>query len=39
MKVEEINPKIKLIKTKAYGLNNFDNFRRRVLLNWHFATN
>ena len=26
--VEGINPKIKLIKRKAYGLNNFDNFRR-----------
>jgi transposase len=37
--VEGINQKIKLIKRRAYGLNNFDNFRRRVLLNWHFATN
>jgi transposase len=37
--VEGINQKIKLIKRKAYGLNNFDNFRRRVLLNWHFVTN
>jgi len=35
--VEGINQKIKLIKRRAYGLNNFDNFRRRVLLNWHFA--
>ena len=26
--VKGINPKIKLIKRKAYGLNNFDNFRR-----------
>ncbi len=35
--VEGINQKIKLIKRRAYGLNNFDNFRRRVLLNWHFC--
>jgi transposase len=35
--VEGINQKIKLIKRKAYGLSNFDNFRRRVLLNWHFC--
>ncbi|MCC0179119.1 transposase [Waterburya agarophytonicola K14] len=35
--VEEINQKIKLIKRRAYGLTNFDNFRRRVLLNWHFC--
>lgn len=37
--VEGINQKIKLIKRRAYGLNNFANFRRRVLLNWHFSTN
>lgn len=35
--VEGINQKIKLIKRKAYGLNNFDNFRTRVLLNWYFC--
>jgi transposase len=35
--VEGINQKIKLIKRRGYGLNNFDNFRRRVLLNWHFC--
>ncbi len=29
--------KIKLIKRRGYGLTNFDNFRRRVLLNWHFC--
>ncbi len=23
-------------QTRGYGLTNFDNFRRRVLLNWHF---
>ena len=34
--VEGINQKIKLIKRRAYGLTNFDNFRRRVLLNWCF---
>lgn len=37
--VEGINQKIKLIKRRAYGLNNFANFRRRILLNWHFSTN
>lgn len=35
--VEGINQKIKLIKRRAYGLTNFGNFRRRVLLNWHFC--
>ena len=35
--VEGINQKIKLIKKRAYGLSNFNNFRRRVLLNWHFC--
>jgi transposase len=35
--VEGINQKIKLIKRRAYGLSNFHNFRRRVLLNWHFC--
>ncbi|MGB5772438.1 MAG: ISL3 family transposase [Crocosphaera sp.] len=35
--VEGINQKIKLIKRRGYGLNNFNNFRRRVLLNWHFC--
>ena len=34
--VEGINQKIKLIKRRAYGLTNFGNFRRRVLLSWHF---
>jgi transposase len=37
--VEGINQKIKLIKRRAYGLTNFDNFRRRVLLNWAFVSN
>ncbi len=35
--VEGINQKIKLIQRRGYGLTNFDNFRRRVLLNWHFC--
>lgn len=36
--VEGINQKIKLIKRRAFGLTNFDSFRRRVLLNWHFSS-
>ncbi|MBD0263924.1 MAG: ISL3 family transposase, partial [Tolypothrix sp. Co-bin9] len=35
--VEGINQKIKLIKRRAYGLTNFNSFRRRVLLNWYFC--
>ena len=35
--VEGINQKIKLIKRRAYGLTNFDKFRRRILLNWYFC--
>jgi transposase len=35
--VEGINQKIKLIKKRAFGLSNFNNFRRRILLNWHFC--
>lgn len=35
--VEGINQKIKLIKRRAYGLTSFNNFRRRVLLNWYFS--
>jgi transposase len=35
--VEGINQKIKLIKKRAYRLSNFDNFRRRILLNWYFS--
>lgn len=34
--VEGINQKIKLIKRRAYGLTNFDSFKRKILLNWHF---
>ncbi|MBD2309495.1 transposase [Chroococcidiopsis sp. FACHB-1243] len=28
--------KLKLIKRSAYGFRNFENFRVRCLLNWHF---
>ena len=35
--VEGINQKIKLIKRNAYGLKNFDNFRRRILLHWYVS--
>ncbi|MEB3150123.1 MAG: hypothetical protein VKL60_14010 [Sphaerospermopsis sp.] len=28
---------MKLIKRRAYGLTNFNSFRRRVLLNWYFC--
>lgn len=33
--VEGINNKLKLIKRKAYGFRNFENFSLRSLLNWH----
>lgn len=35
--VEGINNKLKLIKRSGYGFKNFDNFRIRCLLNWHFV--
>jgi transposase len=34
--VEGINNKLKLIKRSGYGFTNFENFRSRCLLNWHF---
>jgi transposase len=34
--VEGINNKLKLIKRSGYGFTNFNNFRNRCLLNWHF---
>ncbi|MEH2221029.1 MAG: ISL3 family transposase [Nostoc sp.] len=34
--VEGINNKLKLIKRSGYGFRNFENFRARCLLNWHF---
>ncbi|BCL37106.1 hypothetical protein NSMS1_35530 [Nostoc sp. MS1] len=36
--VEGIN-KLKLIKRLGYGFRNFNNFRLRSLLNWHFSIN
>ena len=35
--VEGVNNKLKLIKRSGYGFRNFDNFRVRCLLNWHFT--
>nr|WP_313890051.1 MULTISPECIES: transposase [Nostoc] len=35
--VEGINNKLKLIKRSGYGFRNFDNFRVRCLLTWHFV--
>jgi transposase len=35
--VEGINNKLKLIKRSAYGFRNFENYRIRCLLNWHFV--
>ena len=34
--VEGINNKLKLIKRSAYGFRNFENYRIRCLLTWHF---
>ena len=36
--VEGINNKLKLIKRRAYGFRNFDNFRLRSFLTWQFAS-
>lgn len=36
--VEGINNKLKVIKRRAYGFRNFDNFNIRSFLTWHFAT-
>ena len=35
--VEGINNKLKLIKRSGYGFKNFESFRIRCLLNWHFV--
>jgi len=35
--VEGINNKLKLIKRRAYGFRNFNNFKLRSFLVWHFA--
>ena len=37
--VEGVNNKLKLIKRLGYGFRNFDNFRLRSLLCWHFDVN
>ena len=37
--IEGINNKLKLIKRLEYGFRNFDNFRLRSLLSWHFNIN
>ena len=34
--VEGVNNKLKLIKRKGFGFKNFDNFRSRSLLSFHF---
>ena len=36
--VEGINNKLKLIKRRAFGLRNFDNFQLRSFLTWQFAS-
>ena len=36
--VEGINNKLKLIKRRAYGFRNFENFRLRSFLTWNFAS-
>ncbi|WP_365670514.1 transposase [Okeania sp. SIO3I5] len=36
--VEAINQKIKLIKSKNYGLTNLENFKIRNLLNYYFRS-
>ena len=36
--VEGINNKLKLIKRRAFGFRNFDNFQLRSFLTWHFAS-
>ncbi len=37
--VEGINNKLKLIKRLGYGFRNFENFKLRSLLTWHFTAN
>ncbi|MBD2416137.1 transposase, partial [Anabaena cylindrica FACHB-243] len=32
-----INNKLKLIKRSGYGFKNFENFRIRCLLSWHYV--
>ncbi|NER37381.1 MAG: transposase [Oscillatoria sp. SIO1A7] len=35
--VEGINNKLKVIKRAGYGFRNYENFKIRCLLNWHFS--
>ena len=35
--VEGINNRLKLIKRAGYGFKNYENFKMRCLLNWHFS--
>lgn len=35
--VEGINNKLKVIKRAGYGFKNYENFKMRCLLNWHFG--
>lgn len=37
--VEGINNRLKLIKRSGYGFNNFERFRLRCLICWHFPSN
>jgi len=34
--VEGVNNNLKLIKRSAYGFRNFENYKNRCLLTWHF---
>ncbi|CAN5779905.1 hypothetical protein BH23CYA1_BH23CYA1_19600 [soil metagenome] len=36
--VEGINNKLKPIERSGYGFRNFERFRRRYLICWHFPT-
>ena len=36
--VEGINNKLKLIKRRAFGFRNFDNFQLRSFLTWQFVS-
>jgi transposase len=36
--VEGINNRLKLIKRSGYGFRNFERFRLRCLMSWHFST-
>ncbi|MEL6381377.1 MAG: transposase, partial [Cyanobacteria bacterium J06626_18] len=36
--VEGINNRLKLIKRSGYGFRNFERFKLRCLISWHFPT-